>query len=223
MLGIAARVPDDPTMADPATEPTNAADWWEDRYASGATRWSGKPNDLLVPEIQALAAGRALDLGCGTGGDAIWLAAHGWQVTAVDIAQAALTQGAAHAADAGVGERISWERHDFERSFPSGQFDLVSACYLQSPLAFQRLAALRAAAGAVAPGGTLVIVSHESTPSGGPHPATYMPTPDQLLADLALPDGDWTTDTARSVERRRTTDDGRELHYRDNVVRIRRH
>lgn len=186
-------------------------------------RWSGKANDLLVGEVEALAPGTALDLGCGSGGDAIWLASIGWQVTAVDIAPSALEQAAAHAAEAGVADRIRWERHDFEVSFPTGEFDLVSACYLQSPLAFQRLAALRAAAGAVAPAGTLVIVSHETVPSGAARdPHNYMPLPAELVVDLALPETDWTIAKAESIERRRERD-GQELRYRDNVVRLHHH
>lgn len=205
---------------DPSEDP---ATWWQDRYASGATRWSGNPNDLLVPEVEGLAPGGALDLGCGTGGDAIWLASLGWRVTGVDIAPAALEQAAAHAEDAGVGTQITWEQHDFEQSFPAGEFDLVSACYLQSPLRFQRIAALRQAAGAVAPGGTLVVISHESAPSGGHGSnANAMPTAQQLLADLALSTDAWTPEKAESVERRRTMDDGRVIDYRDNVLRVRR-
>lgn len=186
-------------------------------------RWSGRPNDLLVGEVEALAPGRALDLGCGTGGDAIWLASLGWQVTAVDIAQAALDQAAGHAAEAGVGERITWERHDFDATFPTGEFDLVSACYLQSPLAFQRRSALQRAAEVVAPGGTLVVVSHESSPrqAAADH-ATYMPTAPELLADLGLPQADWETVRAEGLDRQRTMPDGRVVEYRDNVLHLRR-
>ncbi|MEH3054940.1 MAG: class I SAM-dependent methyltransferase [Patulibacter minatonensis] len=224
---------------------TTAAEWWQDRYATGATTWSGNPNGLLVEVAEELApesgsrrsgdaastgelgAGprTALDLGCGTGGDAIWLASLGWRVTAVDIAQAALDQGAQHAAEvsAEVADRITWERHDFEVSFPAGQFDLVSACYLQSPVEFARLDALRAAAAAVAPGGALIVVSHESFPSGDqrdPGSTNYMPLVDELVADLALPEAEWTVHTARSVPRRKTTADGREIAYADHVARF---
>ncbi|MDQ8044428.1 MAG: class I SAM-dependent methyltransferase [Solirubrobacteraceae bacterium] len=205
------------------TADTTAAAWWEDRYASGATRWSGNANDLLVREVEGLAPGRALELGCGTGGDAIWLAAQGWQVVGVDIAQAALDQAAVHAAEAGVDGAVTWERHDVEESFPAGEFDLVSACYLQSPKPFARLAALQAAAGAVAPGGSLVIVAHERFPSGNaPHPGNYMPSTAELLADLALPEDGWSVETAESVERSRTKDDGELVEYADHVLRFTR-
>lgn len=206
-------------MKTPDAEP---AAWWEERYTSGGITWSGNPNDLLVAEVAELAPGRALDLGCGTGGDALWLASLGWQVTAVDIAPEALRQGAAHAADAGLADAVTWEHHDFDVSFPEGEFDLVSACYLQSPFAFRRLETLCAAAGAVAPGGTLVIVSHESVPSGAaPDPQHSMPTAPELLADLALPPADWTTVGAEPVARERVRD-GETLRYRDNVLHLRR-
>ncbi|MBJ7470431.1 MAG: class I SAM-dependent methyltransferase [Solirubrobacteraceae bacterium] len=208
-------------MVDTAEQ--HPATWWEERYASGGITWSGNPNDLLVGEVEGLVPGLALDLGCGTGGDALWLAARGWQVTAVDLAQAALTQAAEHAASAGVAGLITWEQHDFDVSFPAGEFDLVSACYLQSPFAFQRLETLRKAADAVAPGGTLVVVSHESFPSGGdPHPEQYMPTAPQLLSDLALPDGAWETVRAEGLDRSKTKPDGTVVNYRDNVLHLRR-
>lgn len=199
----------------------SGADFWEDRYASGTLTWSGKVNDLLALEVEALTPGRALDLGCGTGGDAIWLARLGWRVTGVDIAQAALAQAARHATEAAIADQITWEHHDFEESFPTGRFDLVSACYLQSPVAFQRLAALRLAAGAVAQGGTLAVISHESTPGGGGHVSASMPTARQLLGELALATDDWELVKAQSVPRRREIK-GADVEYRDNVLRLRR-
>ena len=73
---------------------------WEERY-SGDRVWSGRVNVQLEAEAADLTPGRALDVGCGEGGDALWLAAHGWQVTALDFADAALDRAAEHAADAG--------------------------------------------------------------------------------------------------------------------------
>ncbi len=206
----------------PTDTSQNAADFWEDRYGSGALNWSGRVNDLLAPEVEGLTPGHALDLGCGTGGDAIWLAARGWQVTAVDIAQAAIDQARGHAADAQVSDRITWQRHDFEASFPRGEFDLVSACYLQSPVPFQRIAALRSATSVVAPGGRLVVVSHESAPAGSArHHAVSMPTAPELFVDLKLADGDWELVKAESVPRSREVD-GKAVSYRDNVLHLRR-
>lgn len=209
-------------MAD-TTHAQDAAAHWDERYSSGAITWSGKVNDLLAAEVEAidgLEPGTVLDLGCGTGGDALWFAARGWTVTAVDISAAALEQAAGHATDAGVADRITFERHDFDVSFPEGQFDLVSAPYLQSWMPFARLAALQSAAAAVAPGGRLIIVSHETVPSGKPaDPSNYMPTAPQLHADLALDPAEWTLVRAEPVDRLKVKD-GTELRYRDNVLHL---
>jgi SAM-dependent methyltransferase len=113
----------------------STARYWDDFYAEKDAVWSGKPNDLLVRYAADLSPGTALDLGCGEGGDALWLADRGWQVTAVDVSEVALRRGAAHAADAGVESRITWQRHDLAESFPDGTFDLVSAQFLHSPVA----------------------------------------------------------------------------------------
>ena len=128
----------------------DTAEFWEDFYA-GRTRWSGRPNELLVAEVEAeITPGDALDLGCGEGGDAIWLAQRGWQVTAVDVSANALAAATAQARRAAsTGHR--WERHDLDETFPDGTFDLVVSCYLQSPVALGRTAILRAAAAAVRP------------------------------------------------------------------------
>ena len=121
--------------------------FWEDFYG-GERRWSGKPNAALVEEVADLEPGTALDLGCGEGGDAIWLAAQGWTVTATDISQTALDIAARHAAEAGV--TVSWERHDLAETQPAGSFDLVTTSFLHSKVELPRAQILRAAAGAVA-------------------------------------------------------------------------
>ncbi|MDO9352516.1 MAG: class I SAM-dependent methyltransferase [Solirubrobacteraceae bacterium] len=165
---------------------------WEERYSSGRT-WSGNPNAILVREAEGLTPGRALDIGCGEGGDAIWLAKQGWEVVGIDIAQNALDLAAEHAVEKGVADQITWERHDLTESTPQGPFDLVSACYFHSWLDFDRVGALRAAAALVAPGGSLLVAGHAGPPSfvdDPDHPARKLPSTDQVLADLALGD-DW--------------------------------
>jgi SAM-dependent methyltransferase len=156
---------------------------WDERYASSDRLWSGAPNAALVSEISDLSPGRALDLGCGEGGDAIWLALHGWQVTAVDISGVALARAASHAADAGV--TIDFQKHDLQESFPPGLFDLVSAQFLHFWEDFDREKILRRAAAAVAPGGTLLIEGHTDH---GPTDL-HLPTPDEVIASLELDDG----------------------------------
>jgi methylase of polypeptide subunit release factors len=96
--------------------------------------WSGRANATLVDVVQDLPPGTALDLGCGEGGDAVWLALRGWQVTAVDVSPTALRRAGEHAAQAGVADRVTTERHELGRSFPDGTYDLVCAAFLHSPV-----------------------------------------------------------------------------------------
>ncbi|MFB7084346.1 class I SAM-dependent methyltransferase [Streptomyces sp. NPDC056296] len=204
--------------------PAPAAEFWEARYRDTDRVWSGRPNALLVREASDLAPGTALDLGCGEGADAVWLASRGWRVTGVDISGTALDRAAGHAADAGVGDRVAWERHELGRSFPGGSFDLVSAHFLQSPVALDQQAVLRDAARAVADGGTLLIVMHAGWPSWQAEPPfdAVFPTLDGVLDELALPDGEWTVDTKETVRRPSASPEGVDGFREDNVWRLRR-
>ena len=193
--------------------------FWEQFYAEREQVWSGRPNVVLVEEIEGLAPGTALDLGCGEGADAIWLASRGWRVVAADISQAALDRAAAHAAAVGVDGRISWARHDFSRSIPPGRYDLVSAHFLHSPVDDPRDAALRAAAEAVAPEGTLLVVSHEAVPW---HEHMDFPTPAEVLDSLEIDPAEWMVEQLTSRPRRTTAPDGGEVDVSDSVVRLRR-
>jgi SAM-dependent methyltransferase len=153
-------------------------DAWEQRYRAHPAMWSGKPNAQLVAEASDLRPGRALDVGCGEGADAVWLAERGWQVIAVDIATAALDRAATHAARAGadVAARIMWTHADLRAEPPAeSAYDLVSAQYMQLPSGARRALFARLAA-AVAPGGTLLIVGHH--PSD--HHATHQHFPDKF-------------------------------------------
>jgi SAM-dependent methyltransferase len=132
---------------------------WDHRY-TGERMWSGNPNGTLVDEVEGLAPGRALDVGAGEGGDAIWLAERGWTVTASDISQRALDRVAAEADRRGL--RVECHRADANvlNAYGTGGFDLVSAQYASIP----RTADGRGVANllaAVAPGGTLLVVSHD--------------------------------------------------------------
>ena len=173
------------------------AEYWEARYADGRTRWSGNVNASLATEVAALAPGTALDVGCGQGGDAIWLATRGWTVTATDVAQSALDTGAERAAAAGVAAAITWEQHDLGVSFPAGTFDLVTTSFLHSPVELPRTAILRRAAAAVAPGGTLLVIGHAPSAT---HAHADLPTAEDVVADLALPADEWTVRTCALVE-----------------------
>ncbi|MEV4165856.1 bifunctional NAD(P)/FAD-dependent oxidoreductase/class I SAM-dependent methyltransferase [Nonomuraea dietziae] len=199
-------------------------EFWDGRYAASDMIWSGNPNAALVREAADLPPGTALDLGCGEGGDAVWLASRGWHVTATDISRVALERAAAHAKQAGVADRIDWQQHDLGASFPEGSFDLVSAHFLHSPGDMPREKILRFAAAAVAPGGVLLIVGHAGFPSWEPepHPAVHLPTPQEVLESLELPEGQWEVQRCEEYEREQTAPDGRPCTRLDNILRVRR-
>ncbi|MFC8102248.1 class I SAM-dependent methyltransferase [Streptomyces sp. NPDC057363] len=181
-------------------------------------------NPLLVEIASGLAPGTALDLGCGTGGDTLWLAGAGWRVTAVDVSGTVTAQVADTARERGLGDLVHTERHDPAVGFPEGRFDLVTALYLQSPFDLPRTQVLRTAARALAPGGRLLIVDHGSIAPWSwnqDHDASH-PTPDEIAAGLALdPDG-WSIERAASPRRIASGPDGRTAEVVDHVLRIRR-
>ncbi len=135
---------------------------WDHRYGDDQL-WSGKPNGTLVNEISGLAPGRALDVGAGEGGDALWLAEQGWGVTASDISQRALDRVKAEADRRGLQvERQHADANGLD-AFPSAAFDLVSAQYASIPRSPDGRG-VRNLLNAVAPGGTLLVVSHDLGP-----------------------------------------------------------
>jgi SAM-dependent methyltransferase len=198
-------------------------EFWDARYRQSERIWSSRPNSVLVRETGGLTPGRALDLGCGEGADAVWLAGRGWRVTATDISAVALERAAEHAAGAGVADRIAFERHDLGQSFPAGEFDLVSACFLHSPGEMPRERILRTAAAAVAPGGVLLVAGHGGPAPGAqnPHPDLHLPTPEEVLADLELPEGGWEVLVCAEHERVGAEAD-RPGHGYDNTLKVRR-
>jgi SAM-dependent methyltransferase len=167
-----------------------AADW-DARYSErDGARWSGRPNGRLLAEVASLTPGRALDVGCGEGADAIWLARNGWTVTATDISEVAVTR-AREAAEL-AGAVVEWVRGDaLQTAFPAGSFDLVSMQYPALPKAAGE-AAVRALLDTVRPGGLLLAVYHdlddehlEHMKSRGVDPADYFDAEDldRLLGD----------------------------------------
>ncbi|WP_436764094.1 FAD-dependent oxidoreductase [Streptosporangium sp. V21-05] len=200
------------------------AEFWDLRYGESDQIWSGNPNVILVREVTGMEPGSALDLGCGEGADAIWLARRGWRVTATDISGVALERAARHAASADVADRVDWQRHDLGVSFPDGLFDLVSAHFLHSPGDMPREKILRTAASAVAPGGTLLVVGHAGFPAWehNPHPDVHLPTPEEVLESLELPDGEWEVLLCEEHDRIQNDPDGQPTTRRDNVLKVRR-
>ncbi|QNA76984.1 class I SAM-dependent methyltransferase [Streptomyces sp. So13.3] len=202
----------------------SAEEFWDARYGSSDRIWSGNPNAALVRETAGLTPGSALDLGCGEGADALWLAQQNWKVTAVDISRKALERGAEHAAAAGVADRIDWQRCDLAVSFPTGAFDLVSAHFLHSPVTMPREQILRSAAAAVAPGGVLLVVGHAGSPSwvADKGHAPHFPTSEEVFAGLDLPAGQWEVLLADVHESGMTGPDGQPATRTDNTLKLRR-
>lgn len=199
--------------------------FWEGSYRGRPERpWDGGANPVLIGVVGPLPAGSALDLGCGEGSDALWLARRGWRVTAVDISTTALERVAGRAATAGVADRVTVQRHDLASTFPAGVFDLVSAQYLHTPLAFPRERVLRAAARAVAPGGLLLIVEHASVApwSWNQDPNPRFPTPEETLAALELASGEWDTERLGASERLATGPNGESATVTDNIIAVKR-
>lgn len=212
-----------------AAQTASAADtaeaFWDERYNQSGRMWSGEPNAALVRETEGLTPGSALDLGCGEGGDAIWLARQGWRVTATDISRVALGRAAEHAAQAQVADRVDWQHHDLGTSFPSGSHDLVSAQFLHSLHEMPREQILRDAAEAVAPGGTLLIVGHMGFPAWETeqHPGVDFPSPQKVLASLDLPTEQWDVLVCDTHEHSLTAPDGAHSTRTNYTVKLRRH
>jgi thioredoxin reductase/2-polyprenyl-3-methyl-5-hydroxy-6-metoxy-1,4-benzoquinol methylase len=201
-------------------------DAWEERYRAKPAIWSGRPNPQLVAEVAGLTPGRALDVGCGEGADAIWLAERGWRVDAVDIATTALERAAANAAAAGTGiaARIGWTHADLRKQPPAeGAYHLVSAQFMHLPSEQRRDLFARLAA-AVAPGGTLLIVGHH--PSDLRTTAHRMHFPDMMFTAeevaTTLDPGTWEVLTAEARPRATVDPDGRDTVIHDAVLVARR-
>jgi SAM-dependent methyltransferase len=192
---------------------------WDERYASSAQVWSGLPNGALVTHAAGLQPGRALDVGCGVGADAVWLAGQGWEVTALDVSQVALERAAFHAREAGA--PVTWVHAGLVEASLPGAFDLVSAQYpalLRTPDDH----AERALLAAVAPEGTLLVVHHadidvEHAKARGFDPADYVAPPDVA----ALLDDAWRVEVDERQPRDVRTGAGAH-HTFDVVLRARR-
>ncbi|WP_433609998.1 class I SAM-dependent methyltransferase [Prescottella agglutinans] len=200
-------------------------EFWDQRYRSSHRLWSGNPNPNLVEEVSDLAPATALDVGCGEGADAIWLARGGWTVTAIDLSSVAIERAATHAADAGDGiaERITWQHADLLEWNPgTTRYDLVTSQYVHLPSG-PREVLYRHLADLVAPGGTLLIVGHHPSDLGTSIPRPPRPelffTPEDVVA--LLDPREWTVATATAASRTVTHGD-HEVTIHDSVVRAHR-
>lgn len=202
-------------------EPEGARRFWEERYSSSGRTWSGRVNAQLAEVAAGLPPGSALDLGSGEGADALWLAEHGWRVLAVDVSETALRRASQAAAERNLLDRIEFQCHDLNESFPEGTFDLVSAQYLHSPARLDREAVLRRAADHVAPGGVLLIVDHGEAPPWAKERLHRFSGIEEVLAALQL-DATWTRLRAERVGRETLGPDGQPATLVDNVMVLRK-
>ncbi len=175
---------------------------WDERHSESVIE-SDSPNPVLVAEAAQLPPGTALDIACGDGTNAVWLAGRGWRVTGVDWSGVALAKARAKAEAAGVD--VDWVEADLMHwSPPDRAFDLVTVVYLHLPPDERRMV-YAAAARAVAPGGRLVIVGHDRTNLtegvGGPQDPDRLFSADELARELIEADGRFATDQAGVVRR----------------------
>jgi SAM-dependent methyltransferase len=213
-------IPQHDDKFEPPARSANQRDW-DQRY-SGRQMWSGNPNGTLVHEAGRLTPARALDVGAGEGGDAIWLAERGWQVVASDIAQPALDRVAAEAARRGLALEYLQADANADAPFEAGGFDLVSAQYASIPRRPDDRGVTNLL-NAVAPGGVLLVVSHDLEPMRRPidtsvesrifDPDAYVRVED-FAASIAN-DDDWTIELN---ERRPRPAGAASGHHVDDVV-----
>jgi SAM-dependent methyltransferase len=192
---------------------------WNARYSQRELVWTAEPNRLFAAEVADLDPGRALDVACGEGRNAVWLAERGWGVTGVDFSEVALAKAAELARRRGV--EVDWVCADVLEHEPAPcAFDLVAVVYLQLP-ADELGQALRLAADGVATGGTLFVLGHDTTNLtdgyGGPRDVSVLFTPDDVVGLLE----GFEIDRAERVRRTVVLDDG-EATAVDALVRARR-
>lgn len=206
---------------DSSCKPDDAQRFWEERYRSIERVWSGRVNARLAEVAAGLPPGRALDLGCGEGADALWLAERGWQVVGVDVSDTALRRAAQAASARNLGGRIDFQRHNLDQAFPDGMFDLISAQYFHSPARLDRENVLRRAAERVNPGGVLLIVDHGAVPPWAQHHDHSFLGIEEVIASLRLDTAAWARLRADAVEREMTVN-GQTARVPDHVIALRR-
>ena len=160
---------------------------WDRRYSATGLLWTASPNRFVVAELAGLPPGRALDLGCGEGRNAIWLAERGWQVSAVDFSPVGLDKARRLAGERGV--TVNWVSADLRDYQPRpGAFDLVLLAYLHLPPR-NWWTVLHSARDTLAPGGTLLVVGHDvaniAEGVGGPQDPAVLYTPQSVAAELS--------------------------------------
>ena len=204
---------------DPDLSPT---EYWEQRYSGSKRVWSGKVNATMASVVAELSPGTAIDLGCGEGGDVLWLAEQGWTALGLDISATAVGRARDEAAARGL-DGASFEAVDLDAWEPEpASVDLVTASFFQSNVALDRTAILRRAMTALRPGGRLVSVSHAAPPSWArDHPATMVSVQDEV-AQLGGSAEKWEVELAEERPRAATAPDGSAGEHLDAVLVLQR-
>lgn len=205
--------------------------FWEQRWSQAYRDHADairkmSPNPRLLTAARDLTPGTALDAGCGHAADTLWLASHGWRVTAADVATTALRHAQAHAETLGsdIASRIDWTQADLTTWTPTeNHFDLVTSHYSHGVGPREEL--VRRLATAVVPGGTLLVVGHDPSDPTTDIPYDSAPefyvTPDELVAGLDL--DHWDIDVSEIRPRPATDQHGHEATARDAVLLARKH
>ena len=204
---------------DPDLSPT---EYWEQRYSGSKRVWSGKVNATMASVVAELSPGTAIDLGCGEGGDVLWLAEQGWTALGLDISATAVGRARDEAAARGL-DGASFEAVDLDAWEPEpASVDLVTASFFQSNVALDRTAILRRAMTALRPGGRLVTVSHAAPPSWAKdHPAKMVSVQDEAAQRGGHAD-EWEIEQADERPRAAVAPDGTPGEHLDAVLVLRR-
>ncbi|MFA5607538.1 MAG: class I SAM-dependent methyltransferase [Leucobacter sp.] len=218
---------DESAHLDPA-RPVDPTQFWEERYATAEAVWSGRVNRSLAELAEAWTPGRSLDLGCGEGGDVLWLAERGWQARGIDLSATAVARAEQAARDRGISSARfvaadlgEWAERPASIDGGADPFDLVTASFLQSPVELPRNVILRAAAHRIAPGGRIVVISHAAPPPWAKQHRGPYPTPEEELAALGLPSDEWHVEVAEVRTRQGSGPDGVSGVLDDTVVVVR--
>ncbi|WP_025030668.1 class I SAM-dependent methyltransferase [Nitratireductor aquibiodomus] len=211
-----------PHQPDTRRKPTLSREDWNKRYRATDSLWGARPNRAFVAEAEALAPGRALDLGAGQGRNALWLAERGWNVRALDLSDVAIDRARQAANTLGLSDRFDAEAVDLRSHVPEARrYDLVAMIYFHIPSA-DLAPVLKQAAAAVAEGGTFLLVGHDlsnlTEGYGGPQSPDFLYTA-QLVSDAI--GAELKIERAERIARPVNTDAGERIAY-DCLVRAHR-
>lgn len=198
--------------------------FWDEMYRGRDRSRHGEPHPYLREALASVTPGRALEIGCGDHGTAVWLAARGWKVTAVDVSGVALEAAAERAERAGVSSRITWQRADLRDWTTQETFDLVAAFFLHTPLELNCAAVLARVAGQTRKHGTLLCVGHYTLPpwAWDPDATEGLLCASELATALGTHAPEWRTLFADELPRTVTSCDGQSSTVVDAVLHVAR-